>query len=136
MATSVESMPSGTDKLPKSDISELTENHEIEKNAAPPEAPYKLESKKEGQEEKKKGETQTENGKVKNDNQQKAKIFDNKTFVEAPLPKINPWNKPSQPKPTVALSQTSQNQGRFILNGYYPGKVRNRPFGNLPSLCV
>ncbi len=29
----------------------------------------------------------------------KTKIFDNKKFVEAPLPKTNPWGKPAAPAP-------------------------------------
>ena len=29
----------------------------------------------------------------------KPKIFDNKNFVEAPLPKTNPWKKPAAPAP-------------------------------------
>lgn len=141
MATSVESMPSGTETLPKSDITELTENRQIDRNSIPIEAPYKLESKKDGQEEKKKEQNQTEDGKVKNDNQQKAKIFDNKTFVEAPLPKINPWNKPTQPRPTVALSQTSQNQDlgdadKGKTGGLSGGFVKPEPVVQSPTAKV
>ena len=109
-------MPSGTEALPKSDIPEFTENHQIERNATPPEAPYKLDNKRDSTEDNKKEQNQNEEGKSKNDkndNQQKAKIFDNKTYVEAPLPKTNPWNKPVQPKATAALTQASQNQGKI-----------------------
>lgn len=111
MATSVESMPSG------SHINDLTESQQNDKNSAPPEAPYKLENKKDNQinqdnkDEKKKD--QNEEGKGKNDTHQKAKIFDNKTFVEAPIPKTNPWTKPVPSKPAPVSPPVTQNQGLY-----------------------
>ena len=44
--------------------------------------------------------------KLKSDANAKAnvKIFDNKTFVEAPLPKTNPWNKSVTPAPPAPVT--------------------------------
>ena len=36
----------------------------------------------------------------------KTKIFDNKNFVEAPLPKTNPWKKPAPVKVPVSHAAT------------------------------
>ena len=48
--------------------------------------------------------TNDKDAKNKKGDATKPKIFDNKTFVEAPIPKTNPWNKSTTVNPTQVVS--------------------------------
>lgn len=50
------------------------------------------------------------NGKSQKIEVPKPKIFDNKNFVEAPLPKTNPWGKPAAPVVTEAGKESSMSE--------------------------
>ena len=46
----------------------------------------------------------------------KPKIFDNKNFVEAPLPKVNPWGKTQSVVPLEMDKGKENTAGEYILN--------------------
>lgn len=69
------------------------------------------------------GDNKSEKGdKDKESKEPKVKKFDNKTYVEAPLPKTNPWNKgkgpagPSSPKPVAKPPVVKPGTQHCMLN--------------------